>query len=131
MQLINARIMEHTKHCFLFQGSTQNLRISMKETPKVSFVMVAEEDKIKLVTFQNRIQNVSSTSACSKGRGGPCIECSEGILVYGHVMSGTGIDGFKVDSATAMLRYKLSPQKHFASLTCLCFSILQIYVNTI
>ena len=92
MHLIHARIMQHTKHCVLFQGTTQNLRMSMKETPKISCVIVEEEDRIKHVTFQNRIKNVSSTSACSKGRGGPCVECSEGILVYAHVMSVTAMD---------------------------------------
>jgi hypothetical protein len=119
MRVINARNMEQSKHCVLFQGTTQNLCMSMKEEPKISFVIVAEEVTIKHGIFQNRIQNVSFTPTCSKGRGGPCVECSEGILAYRHVMSVTESDGFKVDSAPAIVTYNLSPQEqHFASLLC-------------
>jgi len=119
MHLIKARNMEQSKHCVLFQGTTQNLLMSMKETTKILVVTVAEEVTIKRGTHQNRIQNVSFTPTCSKGRGGPCVKCSEGIYVYGHVMSVTGSDGFKVDSAPSIVRYNLSSQKqHFASLPC-------------
>lgn len=96
--------------------------MSMKETRKISCVIVEEEDRIKHVTFQNRIKNVSSTSTCSKGRGGPCVECSEGILVYARAMSLTGSDGFKVDSAPVIVEYNLSPKKiTFCSFTMLIF----------
>jgi len=119
MHIINTRNLEQSKHCVLFHGNTQNLRMSMKETPKISFLIVAEEVTIKHGTFQNRIQYVSFTPPCSKGRGGPCVECSEGILVYRHVMSVAESDGFKVDSTPTIVRYNLSPQEqHFGSLPC-------------
>jgi hypothetical protein len=78
MHLINARNKEQSKHCVLFQGTTQNLRMSVKETPKISFVVVivAEEVTIKHGIFQNRIRNVYFTPTCSKGRRGPCVESS-------------------------------------------------------
>ena len=132
MHLINARNTEQSKHCDLFEVTAQNVRFSMKETPKISVVVVAEEVTIKRGTNQNRIQNVSFTPTCSKCLGGPCLKCSEGILFCGHVMFVTGSDGFKVDSAPSIVRYNLSPQKqHFASLPCWYFSFLQIYVNKV
>ena len=111
MHLINAWNIEQSKHCVLFQGTAQNLRKSMKETPKISFVIVAEEVTIKHGPFQNRVQNVSFTPTCSKCRRGPCVECSDGIIIYRHVMSLTGSDGFKVDTAPAIVRYNLSLQE--------------------
>jgi len=112
MHLINARNMEQSKHCVLFQGTTQNLCMGMKETHKIAVVVVAEEVTIKSGINQNRIQNVSFKPTCSKGRGGHCVKCSEGILVYGHVMSVTGSDVFKVDSAPSIVRYNLSPRNN-------------------
>ena len=51
--------MVQSKHFFLFQGTTQNLRMSMKETPKISFVVVAEE--VIINPYHTNVENRMSS----------------------------------------------------------------------
>jgi hypothetical protein len=108
----------------------------MKETRKMSFVIVANEDKIKYGTPQNQVSNVSFTSACSTGHGSLCIECSEGIFVYAHVISLIDYQGFRFDSAVAIVSHNLSPQKnillvHHVDIFPFCKKIPEHYTETL